>query len=258
MKNNKLSFALLLILSLSLLLSSCNSTKEIEQPENIEVSQTESDIIEEAKSPVPVPDESPLGTGPNESPEETHPVESHITVEPAEELAGELTVKPAEDPKSTGIKVSEAEENALKIEGKVRNEFFYTLDKLKAMTDIIFEGNYYSINSFGTAKHNTFKGVNLWCFLETKAYILDDATTISIIATDGYQMDFTVDQVKKQDYIDETNPDVKLPMIIAWEQDGDEYSIDEGSPFKLIVGQTEAGDVNKPQWVSNIDKIIVE
>ena len=71
-------------------------------------------------------------------------------------------------------------------------------------------------------------------------------------------MEFTVDQVKKQDYMDETNPDNKYPMIIAWEENGEEYDTEEGAPFKLVVGQKQAGDVNKPQWVSNIDKIVIE
>ena len=47
-------------------------------------------------------------------------------------------------------------------------------------------------------------------------------------------------------------------MIIAWEENGIEYDVAYGPPYKLIVGQKEAGDVNKPQWVSNIDRIIVE
>lgn len=71
-------------------------------------------------------------------------------------------------------------------------------------------------------------------------------------------MVFTLEQVKKQDYIDEQNEDMLYPMIIAWEENNVEYDDSEGSPFKLVVGQKEAGDVNKPQWVSNISKIIIE
>lgn len=175
-------------------------------------------------------------------------------IEPTEDVAEEIS----EEPAAIEEEIEEVKENAIKIEGKVGNKAAFTLDELKAMTDLIFEGNYYSLNSFGTTKHNIFKGVNLWNLLEQKAQILPEAATVSIIATDGYKMEFTVDEVKKQDYIDETNPEAKFPMIIAWEQDGEEYSTDEGPPFKLIVGQKEPGDVNKPQWVSNIAKIIVD
>lgn len=148
--------------------------------------------------------------------------------------------------------------NALKIEGKIKNPLNLSLDELKDMKDILFKGDFYSLNSFGTTAHTQFKGVNLWSLLSQKAKISSDATKVTIIATDGYKMEFSVEQVSKQDYIDETNPEAKLPMIIAWEENGEEYDIDDGVPFKLVVGQREAGDVNKPQWVSNIDKIVVK
>ncbi|NLY66532.1 MAG: molybdopterin-dependent oxidoreductase [Tissierellia bacterium] len=147
--------------------------------------------------------------------------------------------------------------NALKIEGKVSNPLAFSLKELKGMGDLIFEGDYYSINNFGTKQHTRFKGVKLWGLLE-KAQVASDATKVRIVATDGYEMEFTIDEVKKQDYIDETNPSVKLPIIIAWEENGVEFDSDDGPPFKLIVGQKEPGDVNKPKWVSNIDKVIVE
>jgi hypothetical protein len=35
--------------------------------------------------------------------------------------------------------------------------------------------------------------------------------------------------------MDETNPENKYPMIIAWEENGEEYSLDEGNPYKLVV-----------------------
>ena len=123
---------------------------------------------------------------------------------------------------------------------------------------IIFEDEFYSLNSFGTTGHTLFKGVKLWSLLEQKAKISPNASKITLIATDGYSMEFTVNQVKKLDYIDETNPNKKFPMIIAWEENGIEYDVADGPPYKLIVGQKEAGDVNKPQWVSNVDRIIVE
>lgn len=125
------------------------------------------------------------------------------------------------------------------------------------MTDIIFEADFYSLNSFGTTGYTHFKGLVLWDLLEQKALIKNEASKISIIAQDGYIVEFTAEQVKME-YMDETNPDNKYPMIIAWEENGQEYTIDEGNPYKLVVGQKESGDVNKPQWVSNIDIILVE
>lgn len=146
----------------------------------------------------------------------------------------------------------------LKIEGLADKHLNVSLDELKAMVDIIYEADFYSLNSFGTTGYTHFKGVNLWSLLESNSLITDETSKVTVVAQDGYKMEFTMEQVKRQDYIDETNPDAKHPMIIAWEENGEEYSIKDGSPFKIVVGQKEAGDVNKPQWVSNIDKIVIE
>lgn len=147
--------------------------------------------------------------------------------------------------------------NSLKIEGLVEKELTLNLDELKEMNDIIFQADFYWLNNFGTTGYTNYKGVNLWELLAKKALIKDSASIVSIIAQDGYSMEYTVEQVQME-YMDETNPDNKYPMIIAWEENGNEYSIDEGNPYKLIVGQTEPDDINKPQWVSNIDSIIIE
>ncbi|MDP3387033.1 MAG: molybdopterin-dependent oxidoreductase [Eubacteriales bacterium] len=148
--------------------------------------------------------------------------------------------------------------NALKITGNVAFEMTITLDELKSLDDIIVEEDYYSVNSFGTKGHTRFKGVNLWFLLDQYAGIGSDASSITILATDGYKMTFTVEQVKRQDYLDETDLNKKLPMIIVWEENGTEYNPEDGAPYKLAVGQIATGDVNKPQWVSKIDSIIVE
>jgi len=152
----------------------------------------------------------------------------------------------------------ESTENQLKIEGLVENVLSLGLDELKNMQDIIYSGTFYSLNSYGTTEYTDFKGINLWLLLNEKAILPSEAQKISIIAIDGYKVEFSIDQVKKQDYIDETNPNLQLPMIIAWEENGIEYNPNDGPPFKLVVGQKEEGDINKPQWIRDIDKIIVE
>jgi len=148
--------------------------------------------------------------------------------------------------------------NILKIEGNVTNNLFLSLDDLKTMEDLIYSGTFYSLNSFGTTEYTDFKGVKLWNLLNEKALISEEASTIKVIAIDGYSIEFTVNQIKRDDYIDETNQDLKLPVIIAWEENDEEYNPEEGPPYKLVIGQKEPGDVNKPQWVRDIDKIIAE
>lgn len=161
------------------------------------------------------------------------------------------------EPESSEDEPAKDAKNILKIEGSVGQKLAFSLDQLKSKNNLIFKGNFFSINNFGTKSYTEFKGVNLWKLLE-EAQISSKAKTVEIIAVDGYKMEFTLDQVKRQDYIDETNPDAKFPMIIAWEEEGQEYDPEEGPPFKLIIGQKEPGDVNKPQWVSKIDKILVK
>ncbi len=176
----------------------------------------------------------------------------------AEEIPWEIESEKSAQEKEGAEAPIEEKANGLHIQGKVKNPLSLNLDDLKAMNDIIFKGNFYSLNNFGTRAYTEFKGVNLWSLLKSKAEISDEATKVKIIASDGYEMQFTVEQVKRQDYIDETDDTAKFPMIIAWEENGEEYDLDDGLPFKLVIGQKEPGDVNKPQWVSNIEKILVE
>ncbi len=202
------------------------------------------------------------------SPDEKKEISEDTTKETDEEsLLQENNAQTIPEPPKTEDEYTSAEnqENSealdtvtLKIEGLADKHLAVSLDELKAMRDMIYEADFYSLNSFGTTGYTHFKGVNLWSLLESNSLISDESSKVLVVAEDGYKMEFTIEQVKRQDYIDETNPDAKHPMIIAWEENGEEYSSKEGSPFKLVVGQKEAGDVNKPQWVSNIDKIVIE
>ncbi len=190
--------------------------------------------------------------------EETKETEENHATEPIAPIESALPADPGKlEPSNELSETVENEQNILKIKGLVENDIKFSLDDLKAMNDIIFEADFYSLNSYGTTGYTHFKGVKLWNLLESKAFINPEATKVIITAQDGYSMEFTLDQVKME-YMDETNPANKYPMIIAWEEKGEEYSADDGAPYKLVVGQKEPGDVNKPQWVSNIDIIIIE
>jgi DMSO/TMAO reductase YedYZ molybdopterin-dependent catalytic subunit len=221
--------------------------KKLEVESNIitesEEDKVDKNITDEVEKEVPSPSTSGINI---EKPSET--------IDSSKEYLDESSVYQEEKPKEE----SEIKLENLKILGNVEFELNISLDELKNMEDIVFEGTYYSLNSFGTTGYTDFKGVNLWLLLEKAAAISSDAAYVRVVAVDGYEMSFTVEQVKKQDYIDETDSEKKLPIIIAWEENGQEYDLEEGAPYKLVVGQKEAGDVNKPQWVSKIDRIIVE
>ena len=68
---------------------------------------------------------------------------------------------------------------------------------------------------------------------------------------------FSIEDIKAE-YIDETDESKKLRMIIAWQQDGQEYNAETGAPFRLVMGQQFEGDYNRQKWVNNIARIIVE
>lgn len=282
MKKSKLfDFLFLFTLVVSIIISGCSSKVENEEPVPVEIEEIadNNEVAEDEESHEDIEtletnDSEPIDLGGQLSEETDELIDVEIEEAPKEmgdspldspaieKDQAKLEEKSFEEEKKVLEETplvpeeSSVKKNALKLEGKI-SEAAYTLDELKGMTDIIFEGSFYSLNNFGTTKHNTFRGVNLWGLLN-KNKIASDASSVSIVASDGYEMVFSIDAVKKQDYIDETDPSVKLPMIIAWSQDGQEFSLDEGPPYKLIIGQKEAGDVNKPQWVSNIDKIIIK
>lgn len=135
---------------------------------------------------------------------------------------------------------------------------FFTLEELKSMEEGIKEADYFSLNSYGTRKYFHFKGISLSYLLGEKVDLKGHASKVTFIAEDGYTIEYTLGDVLKEDYIDEQNPETKYEMILAWEEDGREYNLEIGNPFRLVVGQKEPGDVNKPYWVSNVKTIRVD
>lgn len=157
-----------------------------------------------------------------------------------------------------GDKGSVKDDSFIQITGPgVQNEITVTLGEMQAMAENIIEDDYFSINSYGTREYFHFKGVWIWPLLE-KAKIKDDAKSVSFIAEDGYTVSYTPEEVRRDDYIDEEDPEKKYKMILAWEENGTAYNPEDGNPFRLVVGQKEEGDVNKPYWVFNVSTIEVE
>lgn len=116
-------------------------------------------------------------------------------------------------------KVEKVEVNTLKIQGNIANkQFNFGWIKIH-MGMILFWRWILFVNSFGTTGHTSFKGVKLWSLLEQKQKISPNASS-TLIATDGYSMEFTVDQVKL-DYIDRNQSREKISHdSIAWGRKG--------------------------------------
>ncbi|MCR3955249.1 MAG: molybdopterin-dependent oxidoreductase [Gudongella sp.] len=278
----RISILLILLLVISLFAAGCSGGEDTtpQEPEDMAEVQEEGEDISQEPEETPAPDgsiqdeisageadveEEPDNTQDQEEPEagEDEPAqvvetEPELVPEEQKEEATEQTSDEAQEEPVVAEPQIVQEGPLLKVEGRVSTPLSLDLSQLKSMDSLIYSADYYWLNSFGSTGHTSFKGIKLWGLLTEEAGIGSDAQTVRIVATDGYEMTFTVDQIRKQDYIDETDDSKKLPVIVAWQEDGSQYDSDKGPPYKLVVGQKEAGDVNKPQWVSNIDRIIVE
>ena len=134
----------------------------------------------------------------------------------------------------------------------VQSRASFTLDELKSMEDGLVEATYFALNSYGSKEYVHFKGVWVWHLLNEKVSLKDHASRVTFIAEDGYEVEFPLEDIKREDYIDEQNPQTKYKMILAWEENGREYDPEKGNPFQLVVGQREPGEANRPYWVRNV------
>ncbi len=140
----------------------------------------------------------------------------------------------------------------------LENPIKISLAELKAMDADLIEDDYFSINSYGTEEYFHFKGVWIWALINQYVELTENYSTATFIAEDNYTISFNLNELKREDYIDQNNPDKKYKMIIAWEEDSEPYDPVEGNPFRLVLGQREIGDINKPLWVQQVAKIIIE
>jgi DMSO/TMAO reductase YedYZ molybdopterin-dependent catalytic subunit len=225
-----------------------------------------SDIVA-AEAPVPAvaaePTPTPAPTEAEAPQEQVQQAEAAAEEKQAEavQVQAEQTQPVAEEEKQPkeDTKAAEQQKDALVIEGPgVKKTAAITLDEIKGLKDYIVEDDYFSLNNYGTKKYFHFKGVSVWQLIDDKAGVKEGAASVSFIAEDGYIVTYTIDEIKREDYIDEQNPDKKYKVIIAWEEEGKEYNSEEGKPFKLVIGQKEPGDINKPNWVQNVCTIKVE
>lgn len=138
------------------------------------------------------------------------------------------------------------------------NPVAITLADLKAMDADLVEDDYFSVNSYGTEEYFHFKGVWVWAVINQNIEILDSYSTAQFVAEDNYTVTFDLDEVKREDFIDQNNPDTEYKMIIAWEENHEPYDHSKGNPFRLVLGQREKGDTNKPFWVQQVAKIIIK
>lgn len=247
-RNNVFSILLIILLSLTLL-TACQAKAPLTPAEN------STETADEKKT------QQQLQDGQKETEEASRqgqPATDAPKATPAEASAESKTAKETQNDAKGSSAPKQDDKTCLQVEGAgIEKTVTLSLDDLKAMKDAYFEDDFFSLNSYGTKEYFHFKGVKLKSVLE-KAGLKKSAAAITFIASDGYKQELTLEQALREDYMDEQNSGKKYPVIIAWHENGEDYDAEKDAPFRLVIGQKEPGDVNKPQWVQNIAKIIVD
>ena len=242
MKSKRSIMLTLLLIAMSLLLVTACTSEAPAEAVPAEAQQQQQPQSEAKPSEVPVAQEPPAEAVPAEP---TPAEETHTAAVKPSEAAPEPAAEKQKD------------KSSLQLEGSgIEKAVTLTLEELKAMEASLVEADVFSLNSYGTKEYFHFKGVKLSAILQS-AGLKKEAAAVTVIASDGYKLELTVEQALREDYIDEQDPGKKYPVIIAWHENGKDYDELEGYPFRLVIGQKEPGDVNKPQWVMNIAKITV-
>jgi DMSO/TMAO reductase YedYZ molybdopterin-dependent catalytic subunit len=162
------------------------------------------------------------------------------------------TPKPTPTPTKTASVSTVPSAPHFLVKGKVAKKTYFTVKQLKKMRT--FSGDYFSRGKEPPTATTAFVGVRLSDILKA-AKLKKTASKVTILAADDYSASFSLTQVKAS-YIDETRPGVKLPMIIAWSEDGAAYT--GAHPFRLALGQTVDGDYNRQYWVKIVVSITVQ
>lgn len=146
----------------------------------------------------------------------------------------------------------------LTITGKgVNGEIKLTLSELKDMKDGYFSDDFFALNNYGTKAYFSFSGIKINALLDA-AGVKPTATKVTFVAEDGYEQSLSLEDARRENYIDEQDDTKQYPVIIAWSENGEAYKETDGLPFRMVIGQKAPGDINKPQWVANVAKIVVE
>lgn len=152
------------------------------------------------------------------------------------------------------LKIVQADNWVVMIDGHgVDQPCYYTLDELQKMTAGRVEKTYFTINNVGTERHTDIVGISM-DYLLKQSGVTPTAKSITISSQDGYYRSYNLADVRR-DYLDQTDPSARLPMALAWQEDG--RDLIGAYPLKLVIGQTGEGDVNRPHWVRAVKTVTV-
>ncbi|GEM_PF-1752775 len=167
------------------------------------------------------------------------------------EVSADVAAKPAAQQVTEQTKTTD--KAILHVYGDgVKQECWFSMAQLKAMSDGYAEAEYYYRGKDPDKGHSLCKGVRLGYLLDTVVGLTDDAKKVTIKASDGYGVGYSLAAVRKT-YIDETDSTLKLYMILAWFYDGQ-----TSDSLNLVMGQNVAGEYNRTYWVQNVISIEVK
>lgn len=156
----------------------------------------------------------------------------------------------------------------------------FTVADIEGKQTLAVTGDYNFKNSSGSQSQLRYRGISLYDFLNsTDVGLKPNADEIIVTCADDTSYTFDLSEVYKSDYINGQNPDIDdLQIILAYgsastdnpdPEDGkplvvgstdagydDDYK-NSGGPIKLVVGQTDADDVNSSKVLKNVVEIEV-
>ncbi len=234
-------YCLVLIIIFTLFLCACTSKTATEESSSTETAATEENISEQ-------PEENAT-----EVTEEEQPTDTDQTTQPL--TSTKTTTKTTADatPKASTNQTSVSENAILHVYGDgVKEERWFSMAQLQAMSAGYAEAEYYYKGKDPDAGHSLCKGVRLAYLLDAVVGLTDNAKKISIKASDGYGISYSLSAVRRT-YIDETDSTKQLYMILAWFNDG--AATDS---LALVMGQNVAGEYNRTYWVNDVITIEVK
>ena len=148
-----------------------------------------------------------------------------------------------------------AETALLTISGQVEKPGYFSLAGLKSyaapyeQTDKLYSGR----NNDGNDRSATFDGIYMEDLLKQIMVLNPNATKITVTPSDSYPpATFNLNSDEKGIYWQSSyaNGD---KILLAWKEDGNDLA----RP-RLVVPQSNAGDINTPNWIRNVAYITVE
>ena len=155
----------------------------------------------------------------------------------------------------------------------------FTLSELEGKQTIAYTGDYSILNSSNVLSQTRYRGINLYSLLTSSAVGLkSNADKVVIGTSDGESKEFTLSQIRNT-YVNTATGETGLPVILAYgvgiagaedKEDGLPLVADKttesgydagyknnGGPVRLVIGQTEEGDINSGNNLKFVNSIEV-